>query len=143
MAKVAAVAVVTLLAVQALPGFLRPPEPPPLEPDVGLPQVVPTEPSPSPAARAAGPVSDRGLSLPGESSRSSPPAAETRTIDEKPSRRSPSRHKEQLPPAATPLPPPAPAPEPVAPVPVPPPAPVPVPPPPAPPSDGSEEFAPH
>jgi len=80
MARVAAVAAAALLALQALPGLLRPPEPPPLAPDVGLPQVATSlaEPATAPAPRAAGPVSDRGLPLPGESSRSSPPAADAR-----------------------------------------------------------------
>jgi len=147
MAKAAGVAVVALLALQALPGLLRPPEAPPLEADVGLPQVAPAEPSPARAARAAGPVSDRGLPLPGESSRSSPPAAEARVIDGKPRDQSKQRYEKQGPAAVAPPPPPAPVavPEPVVPIPTPPPpAPAPAPsPPPAPPSDGSEEFAPH
>src|SRR5436305_15025748 len=43
-AKAMAVAVVALIALQALPSLLKPPEPPPLAPDVGLPRVVSTAP---------------------------------------------------------------------------------------------------
>jgi len=48
---VVAVAAALLLSLQALPALLRPPEPPPLGADVGLPRVVhaPAEPPP-PAA---------------------------------------------------------------------------------------------
>src|SRR3954453_8912192 len=39
-AKATAIAVAALVALQALPALLKPPEPPPLAPDVGLPQRV-------------------------------------------------------------------------------------------------------
>src|ERR1700745_2438437 len=49
--KVAAIAVGALLALQALPALLKPPEPPPRAPDVGLPRVVPVQGAPKPAPR--------------------------------------------------------------------------------------------
>src|SRR3954466_5655987 len=39
-AKAAAIVVAALVALQALPARLKPPEPPPLAPDVGLPQPI-------------------------------------------------------------------------------------------------------
>jgi hypothetical protein len=51
-AKVAAIALVGLLAVRLLPTFLRAPEPPPLSADVGLPKAGPVTDVPRPAATA-------------------------------------------------------------------------------------------
>src|SRR4051812_44404580 len=47
--KFAAAAVGVLLALQALPALLKPPAPPPLPPDVGLPRTVPGERPPDPS----------------------------------------------------------------------------------------------
>src|SRR3954465_3500688 len=47
-AKVAGIAAALLLSLQALPALLRPPQPPPLGADVGLPQVVPAPEEPPP-----------------------------------------------------------------------------------------------
>jgi hypothetical protein len=52
-AKVAAIALVGLLAVRLLPGFLRAPEPPPLSADVGLPKAAPVTDVPRPAGTAS------------------------------------------------------------------------------------------
>jgi hypothetical protein len=138
--KVAAIAVGGLLALQVLPGLLKPPAPPPLGADVGLPQVEvrpQAEPPPPPLSSAPKPRKRGRL----DAKISSKPKPHRRK-----KRSQPKRVKSR--PTATPpaiAPPPEPAPEP-APPPAPEPSPAPsepptrVPPPPA--NDGSMEFAP-
>ncbi|MGN6216725.1 MAG: hypothetical protein ACTHN7_07190 [Solirubrobacterales bacterium] len=114
--KAAAIAIAGLVALQALPGLLKPPAPPPLEADVGLPRVVPKE--PAPVRRR------RGRQAVGPAIVVAKPAAPAHP-PKPPSPSSPS------------------TPEPAAYVPPPPPAPAAPSPPPAVVDDGSEEFAPH
>jgi hypothetical protein len=138
-AKLAAIAVGAFAALQVLPALLRPPQPPPLEADVGLPRVGATrepvrggEPAPRPEA--------------------SPPKPRFATDGERPKRiakrpirkratesrfhRDASRSKGTAQSSPAPLPAAAAAPPPVTSA-----APPPVQP--APTGDGSEEFAPH
>jgi hypothetical protein len=153
LARVAVIAVAGIAALQALPDLLKPPAPPPLARDVGLPRVaalpkqsrgslrtleVQKEPRDRERQRAGA-----GRALPPDVISSVP----HRHVKRKPRRESePSRTKPR-PPRATVLTPSPPAPEP----PTSPPASIPIepPPPPAPsatppaPTDGSEEFAPH
>lgn len=136
-----------LVALQVLPGLLRPPQAPPLAADVGLPRVAgaerelvirEAEPKPRPQPKPK-PLRAHGLS------------AATAVIGTKPRRRVPKRrpveslsHTERKSPAPSqPVPTPAPEPPPYAPPPEPEPVPAPAPDPPPPPSDGSVEFAPH
>src|SRR6186997_2523525 len=138
-----AIAAGVLLALQALPALLRPPEPPPLAPDVGLPAVVPQRPEPT-----------------------TPPPHELHQIPHLPGRNfdavrkrdprravissRPRRHRRPPAPPPRPWPEPAPpaAPAPPSALPAPPPtpesvaapSPAPAPPPPPPADDGSEEF---
>ena len=138
MAKLAIGAIAGLVALQALPAMLHPPEPPPLAEDVGLPRIDRSAGSPPPQTRLETPRAHKGA---GKTTKS----AAIDVIRSKP--RSPR------PAAAKPKAPPAPPVEPPAPSPVyePPPPSSPTPsatlaPPPAaapPPGDGSEEFAPH
>ena len=114
----AIVAVAALLALQALPDLLRPPQRPPLGKDVGLPRVRPaTEPPPKLRFETVGrrPKGTTG-------------SAERDVISSRPRKPAPTAPPQPAP--VTYEPPPAPAPAPTA------------PPPPAPPGDGSEEFAP-
>jgi len=137
MAKLAGAGALALFALQALPHLLRPPEPPPLAADVGLPRVISAaEPSGSGPHRP--PLPEPRIKR--SPVRSGVGPAEVVIASEP----RPKRHRR---PRAVAVPaPPAP---PVAATAEPPPAPTPVPPPPpapgpsAPPSDGSEEFAPH
>jgi len=135
--KVAAVAVGLLIAVQALPVLMRPPQPPPLAKDVGLPPVMPAaEESPPPNLRfetdAERPKGTTGMAATGVIS--STPRPRQRRERRQIVRPSPAP---QPPVSATPPAEPVPY-EPPTP-PIAPPAPAP---PPAPPGDGSEEFAP-
>src|SRR5215218_3168702 len=129
-----AVAGFVVIALQALPSLLRPPDPPPLAPDVGLPQ-----PAVRDAVRKRAPERVRGEAA------LDPARA---VISGRPRRRRKHRRPKRLAPIAEPLPP---APEAPSSPPPPPPAPGPTPapaapeptpsaPPPA--GDGSEEFAP-
>jgi len=123
--KIAIVAVAALLALQTLPGLLRPPQPPPLGEDVGLPQVPPpTEPPPKLRFESP-PVEDKGTTG----------SARRDVISSRPRKKRPKPKVETMPAPAAP-PPPVSYEPPASPLPVPPP------PPPAPPGDGSEEFAP-
>ncbi|HEY5976932.1 MAG TPA: hypothetical protein VIT85_03660 [Solirubrobacterales bacterium] len=126
--KGAGACLLALLAAVTLPGLLRPPGPPPLDPDVGLPRVMATasEPAPRPApeadigrARAVAVTREQPTPEIGPSrERTGPPAVEPAPVPP--------------PPAAPPAPPPA------APAIAPAPSPAPTAP-----GDGSEEFAPH
>jgi hypothetical protein len=139
--KVAALAAGGLIALQALPGLLRAPEPPPLAADVGLPRPLPGEVREEidlragPADPARGGAVIRERVGPARVVRRSPPKARPVLRPEPASISTPP-----------PAPPSAPAPAPAA-SPAPPPQPEavsPAPPPAAPPpSDGSVEFAPH
>ena len=129
-----------LVALQVLPSVLKPPEPPPLAADVGLPQVE-RESSPHSVRPAVVPKPDHRAKHPSHHGRdtkiSSKPKPRHRAKQER-------RAKPTPPPAPEPVPtpPPVPAPEPVSaspPEPAPPPAPAPLPPA----NDGSLEFAPH
>lgn len=145
--KVAAVLIAGLVALQVLPGLLKPPEAPPLAADVGLPRVsVPHEPAVEihEPAQASKPPKVKP-----EPRRSNGLSAATAVIGTTPRRHKPRRreprgdlfsHTERKSPAP---PPPAPPPPPEPPPYVPPPAPEPPPNPPPPPTDGSVEFAPH
>jgi len=116
-AKVAAIAVAALVALQALPALLKPPEPPPLAPDVGLPRIVPVERAPKPVPKKQ--------------------RSQTDGIRPKGTTKSRRRHSKSTPApelASTYVPPPEP--------PSAPPVLVPAPSPPPPAGDGSEEFAP-
>src|SRR3954454_19793464 len=136
-AKAAAVAAVAVVALQALPSLLKPPDPPPLAPDVGLPQVVPAERAPEAAAPKLSFQKHRmrakGTRRPRREDDPAKARFQTHEIG--------AKGTTELPPAPEPptyVPPPAPAPEPAA-APV---APTAVPSPPPPVGDGSEEFAP-
>jgi len=131
---VAAIAIVVLLALQALPGLMRPPAPPPLDADVGLPRATPHDAEPelhqilAPKQPKLDAVRRRGQSV----------SAATAVISSKPRR--PRRKHRQPPSVALPAPEPPPAPAPTY---SPPAALTPPPPAPTPAGDGSEEFAPH
>jgi len=147
-AKGAAIALGGLLAVQLAPKLLKPPEPPPVPADVGLPHVAVKPAQPRPGLGRV--VSGGGVPRRAEPSegkapkrRAHRPFARRRS---QPKRDSPTRRQD--PPARRPAPEPSPASPSVsvpAPVPEPTPAPAPAPAPPAPavPDDGSIEFAPH
>jgi hypothetical protein len=125
-AKLAAAALGAIVAVAALPGLLRAPEPPPLGRDVGLPRVVREKKSKQPRRHRQ----RDGAFVP-----------HSDTKAPKPERSRPKRARAPEPAAA---PEPAPPPEPPAAEPAPEPAPPPPPAPePAPVEDGSAEFAPH
>jgi len=136
-AKVAAIAIAALIALQALPALLKPPAPPPLAGDVGLPRVVPrdAEPEPHQILAPKRPKVDAVRKKPTQGREAVGVAAAVISSE-------PRRHNHvqaESSPVATQ--PPTPEPPSYA----PPPVPVPAPPPPAPApvSDGSEEFAPH
>jgi hypothetical protein len=126
LARVAAAAVVVLVALNVLPTLLRAPEPPPLGADVGLPRAEPTKPARKPAKPEILPDKPASVARIGSQTKR------------------PRRRRKPPPPAAKPTqepvpeytPPPAPEPV-VEPVYEPPPAPPPTV------GDGSEEFAPH
>jgi hypothetical protein len=125
-AKVVLGAIIALLALQLLPALLKPPEPPPLAADVGLPKVV-VEPVVKPVPAAA-PKRHVPLRLQREPRRRKRlPAPSPAPVG------NPKPAPNPLPPAPAPMPVPAPSPVP---------APAPVPEPPPPPDDGSVEFAP-
>src|SRR3954462_14255500 len=143
-AKAAAIVVAALVALQALPALLKPPEPPPLAPDVGLPQPVVKDAEPElhqqihPAEVEVDAVRRRELEQPGGMTGLGPAKVVSRSGRRlRRKRRDPE--PTPAPAAATPEPAtyvPPPAPVPVAPTPEPAasaPAPV---------GDGSEEFAP-
>jgi len=124
-----------LIAVLVLPGLLRPPAPPPLEPDVGLPRgAIPALERPARARLEArrGPRPRLEAAI-GQARR--PVSVPVRAAPEPRRSRRSSR-----PPAVESAPAPAPAPAPPPPPAV---AAAPAPAPPPPPGDGSEEFAPH
>ncbi|HEX5929805.1 MAG TPA: hypothetical protein VFY48_10470 [Solirubrobacterales bacterium] len=131
--KVAAAAVAGLLALQALPGLLRAPQPPPLAPDVGLPRVQVQRPEPVAAPKPP----------PRKPRRSQPPKPRpirrAEPLGRNTTQKRGSTDRGEVEAAPVPLAVPAQAPAPVAP---PPPVPPPIPPP-APPGDGSVEFMPH
>jgi len=146
LAKVAMIAVGVVVALQALPGLLQPPAPPPLAKDVGLRGIV-VERNPSKRVEflshteSKSPRRERELSSPlppgvisSVPHRHAKPTSRRKRPKERASSPSPEPSAaESPPPAATP-------PTPIEPSPSPPP------PPPAgpdPPADGSEEFAPH
>jgi hypothetical protein len=168
--KVVLVLVGGLLALQVLPSLLKPPAPPPIAADVGLPQVEvqqPEEGSPQPSDSSR-PFSTRHPE-PRPIERRHHPKAGRRgqlsvKVSSKPRRKRHRPHRElpesrssapasagapAHPAGSPPVPSPPPAPEPSSPppTPLPAPAPSPIPPPPSEPSppanDGSEEFAPH
>jgi len=136
-----------LLALKAASSLLRPPDPPPLPPDVGLPRVAVT-PAPEPASASHGKRrhAHLGRVASGRGGRLSAEAAEggaSSHMARHPSARSSAKRKPGRPPRRQD--PPADAP---GPLPEPPPAPTPTPEPPPvpsapPPGDGSMEFAPH
>src|SRR5215218_101483 len=152
MAKVAALATAALLALQALPSLLREPEPPPLAPDVGLPQVAaPLEPAPPKSRFETHDIRAKGTTGPRSARPSRKSRFEKHRVGAKGTmgspatdlvRSKPRRHEKRLRPAP---PPPVPAAPPPLPAPPEPAVAAPAPPPPAPPppGDGSEEFAPH
>jgi hypothetical protein len=132
LAKWVGAGLAALLAAQALPPLLRPPAPPPLAADVGLPRVRAAEPA-TPAALAARVSPARALPArhrPDRHGRRRPTGRERRT---EPEAHAVGEDQVIIAPAvepATPPPPPAVTP-------APPPAP------PPPPADGSVEFMPH
>lgn len=136
--KVAILAVAALLALEALPGLLRPPEPPPLGEDVGLPQIG-LAPEPAPKSRfESRPMHDKGTTKP--KNHKVEPVARFQTVDRRPKGTTGSAGRDVI--STRPRKPTPPAPSSPAPVPYePPPTHAPVPAPPAP-GDGSEEFAP-
>jgi hypothetical protein len=154
-AKVAAIALVGLLAVRLPPSFLRAPEPPPLSADVGLPKAAPPTDVPRPTGTAAATDKHRPARHPRQQrQRSRPrrprprevrdaPAAKAvigskrrRRVAGKPARDPKKVARSTPPPAPSYVPPtvpeaiPEPLPEPSAPL-------------PSTPGDGSQEFAPH
>jgi len=147
LAKLVAIVAAALAALQLLPDLLRPPVPPPLARDVGLPRVK-VEPS-AKRQQVAGQEPVARKPLPRDVISSVP----HRHVAPEPGRMAAkkpgaNRHRHPAPPVPsapaveTPPPPPAESPPPVSTTPAPPPSP----PPPAPtqpPGDGSEEFAPH
>ncbi len=144
--RVAALAIVALLALQALPDLMKPPAPPPLSTDVGLPQAIPEDAEPE-QHRTPVPLRPKFDAVRMKGKRKQKAEGDgavgpvRAVISSKPQHRRRRRHP-QPPAAAPPVPEPPPA---AAPDYSPPPAPAPAPPPhsPAPPGDGSEEFAPH
>src|SRR3954468_19253068 len=152
-AKAAAIAVGALVALQTLPALLKPPAPPPLAPDVGLPQPVVRDAEPElhqqihPAEVEVDAVRRRGLERPRGRTGVGPATVVSRSGRRLHRRRrhpQPMRAPAPTPAAPTPT---APAPEPATYVPPPTPVPVapapePAPSAPAPVGDGSEEFAP-
>ncbi|HWO83021.1 MAG TPA: hypothetical protein VNM38_04435 [Solirubrobacterales bacterium] len=140
--KVAAVVAALLLSLQALPALLRPPEPPPLGADVGLPRVVPAPEEPPPPEP---PSRRRRLEKHRKRAKGAEGLAAVDVISSRPRPKPPHRHRRRprFKPAPEQPPPPAAPPEQVPYEPPPAPGPPPVPaPPPAPAGDGSEEFAP-
>jgi len=138
---VALAVVGVLIALQLIPSLLRPPDPPPLPPDVGLPRVAATQPSREPGRPEAGTNPNLGREASGGGARRGAEAAEGSAPSHKPlhpgargsAKRKPTAPARRQDPPANP---PVPAPEP---------SPPPEPPPssPAPSDDGSMEFAPH
>jgi hypothetical protein len=140
--KGAAVAAVGLIALQLLPGLLRPPEAPPLASDVGLPRPDPLD--ANQVSRLAGRQVDSHREGEGGRGRLGRARVAARPMRPSPRVRAPARPPRPAPPplpGAAPVPAVAPAPPAPPPAPEPPVAAAPAPPPP--PGDGSLEFAPH
>jgi hypothetical protein len=143
-ARVAAFAVVGVVALRLVPSLLQAPEPPPIPANVGLPKARPTvrEPEPPPRPRQTKP---HRRPVPDEPAATAEIGTRTRHHRKHQRRPHAREHREktvEMAPPPTPEYVPQPSPEP-APEPVPAPLPEPSPAPRSVPGDGSQEFAPH